>query len=1242
MKRKLIATLIALAMVVSLVPLAVLSAGETATNEVETSNLVITKKVLVDDVELDVSLWLAFNEAFDLDYAKVLTILGDITFHIYGSNADGDVLDEIEGVTGKIVPGTSVISFADEEGEPYEFATGWYIVNEVMGPLASQYFVDNDAWLFFYFNELNGAVTSGPGPEFTEETLFTIAQFKDQFRNIQALFMDEHGVVRNAITAPSILDDPPLNGGGALGTSRFEATQADNGAVFMSFCTDVGALLVRGDYVIDYDNQGLTEEEVLRLIAALDFIYTRSGFTEYNDIALAQLVVWNLVLEYSDDPMVADLWTRSIASGVLLKDEWGDLFKIEGIKVWNGVLYWYIDEYRDLINDIIAHAYDDKYVDIYKERIADGTDSFISGAYFLKGIADLPGYMHQRQLMLTFDKTITFVNEPGEGEKYGGLSIAKVVLENGKKTAISAWLLLSEGFTLEEIEDILDDITFYLYKSNKDGDKLDKVEDVFGKIDLDTSVITFKYDDVGNTPYDPPTGWYLVHEVLGSEALKYLSDNVPDLHIHFNSATKTVTPGKGPEFPDDAKFTIQQYKDNTRELVAIFEDEDGVLHYCYTSPALDVVPPVPGGGAFGTSRFTATQDNGDVYMSFCADVGAIQSLGNYIIDKTNNGMTPEQLLRLVAAIDFIYERSAFTDYDDIALAQLIVWNMILQYCDSPMSVDKWLLSPGLLMKDAWGELIKVEGVTEHNAIPYWYIDPYRELIDDIIANAGNDKYVDIYNARITDGDKEYVSAAFFLVGDGGLYNGKLQPHEQQSQLMITIGGPVTFDNEPPEDKYGRIILDKTVNGYEPGISVWLMLEKGFSLEETEDILNDIWFELYESNEDGDVLDKVAGVTGKIDLDRSAISFSNEDLTPFEAETGWYLVREKMGALATTVFAIGVPDLLIYFNAETEDVLGAEGQRAVFNNAAILRAGLVISAEASLETSAGVYVETWQGQLTPYKYYKSSSHGSVTATNDYRTPTIVKNSNHFCYATLNRGALVEGITLDLVVGNKCEKVGTAFVQLVGVNIVITFNDCDSASFGAVVSTAPFNVSNGNVHAGNNNYGFKKNNVSTIPVPIGPADGAIYLYIHGDFKFLTDITNTKPGYDPTTGFVWVEKAPVLIKTERGEPVFTTTSLDVFVTVFDADGDKVAEFTLNGEDADGGVKTLNGLAPGVYTVKWEFDYPADTTVYQGTIEVEAGKTVVFDHISKSYTENTIWVESPDSPILLPPIINPVVTVK
>ena len=123
---------------------------------------------------------------------------------------------------------------------------------------------------------------------------------------------------------------------------------------------------------------------------------------------------------------------------------------------------------------------------------------------------------------------------------------------------------------------------------------------------------------------------------------------------------------------------------------------------------------------------------------------------------------------------------------------------------------------------------------------------------------------------------------------------------------------------------------------------------------------------------------------------------------------------------------------------------------------------------------------------PEKQGYGKSYGSVTATNSALNPFIVQNSNHFCYAVLTREQLEDGVTLDLVVGNKIEKIGEMFVQLVNGKIVITVDGI--GSYGALAFSQLPTVKNGNIHTLKT---FKHNNVNVIDCP---NTDIIYLYVH----------------------------------------------------------------------------------------------------------------------------------------------------
>ena len=122
-----------------------------------------------------------------------------------------------------------------------------------------------------------------------------------------------------------------------------------------------------------------------------------------------------------------------------------------------------------------------------------------------------------------------------------------------------------------------------------------------------------------------------------------------------------------------------------------------------------------------------------------------------------------------------------------------------------------------------------------------------------------------------------------------------------------------------------------------------------------------------------------------------------------------------------------------------------------------------------------------------------------------TPFVVPNSNHFVFAEFSRTELEAGVTLDMVVGNKYDIVGSAFVQLVDGNIVITINGV--GSFGAMAFNQLPVPNNGNIHSGKCDMAYGslvkwssnlKVDNSTVTIPC-PAGNTIWLYIHGDFQF-----------------------------------------------------------------------------------------------------------------------------------------------
>jgi hypothetical protein len=202
------------------------------------------------------------------------------------------------------------------------------------------------------------------------------------------------------------------------------------------------------------------------------------------------------------------------------------------------------------------------------------------------------------------------------------------------------------------------------------------------------------------------------------------------------------------------------------------------------------------------------------------------------------------------------------------------------------------------------------------------------------------------------------------------------------------------------------------------------------------------------------------------------------------------------------------------------------------------------AEYKKLVAAGHYDDTdlchiWLKKLADSCRVLGPAYGSVTATNagnvpsilakldpkngnviykgktdPANTPWVVANSNHFTFAAFTTMEAINGVELDMVVGNKFQIVGKAFVQKVGNNLVIEIENFGTGSFGAMAflndTQAKNFPKNGNIHSQKeadlkkellSTTGFDHNNKLIVPCPVSAnANGLIYLYIHcGTIQF-----------------------------------------------------------------------------------------------------------------------------------------------
>jgi hypothetical protein len=254
-------------------------------------------------------------------------------------------------------------------------------------------------------------------------------------------------------------------------------------------------------------------------------------------------------------------------------------------------------------------------------------------------------------------------------------------------------------------------------------------------------------------------------------------------------------------------------------------------------------------------------------------------------------------------------------------------------------------------------------------------------------------------------------------------------------------------------------------------------------------------------------------------------------------------------------------------------------KAVIINKEIPPTGtLEITFEATLKTITETILQKWQRVVTPHEKYQwippttTQGDSSVTATNNCAQPFIVPNSNHFTYAKLSVADLADGVTLDMVVGNNIERVGTVFVQIVDGKLVLTIDKLFSVGeFGARAFTA-IPIGNGNIHSMSGFHDGKY----VIDLPVADADGFIYLYIHcNSIKFVITEGNWQLVREWTEEGDYSLKFAKVIKTD-----IVKTPVAVEFVVTDSNGNVVdsadfgaltpGEYTIVYTDAKGGTKT------------------------------------------------------------------------
>lgn len=214
--------------------------------------------------------------------------------------------------------------------------------------------------------------------------------------------------------------------------------------------------------------------------------------------------------------------------------------------------------------------------------------------------------------------------------------------------------------------------------------------------------------------------------------------------------------------------------------------------------------------------------------------------------------------------------------------------------------------------------------------------------------------------------------------------------------------------------------------------------------------------------------------GKVDFFGTFTTDANGDVwvdfTQFKGQGRNYYFREYFADAAEAEKWVALEDLEFVIEASWGTVWAEYGE-FVFNEG---------------PTIVNIPVEPEEPVLGPLET-------SITLSNyALGEATVWPDTNHFCYATLTREQLIEGVKLEAVQGNPCNDMGDAFVQLVDGNIVVTIDAIGEVCvFAQTEKPAPVQ---GNPHSRRGHVDFDKEFATECP-----EGDVIYLYAHMNIQF-----------------------------------------------------------------------------------------------------------------------------------------------
>ncbi|MCL2499502.1 MAG: hypothetical protein FWE90_04100 [Defluviitaleaceae bacterium] len=342
------------------------------------SNVTVTLDKTINGVP--VMSWYQNNMADFYDPGEFEAALAGISFGLYAADF---------GLGGVI--GTSLATSTLHDGRiifPNVTPGRWYAVVQTLEGKAAEIFYDVDP-LYIYVGPY-GVMSSLH--EANTEGHYTVQHVGGYALGLTMVF--DNG--------ESYQGQKPDGSGQVFTTERFD-TKLPDGSWAMSFCADLGAHNVWGNYIFDKLNHGFDDSEMMFLIAVFDYIDNFEGTNKLdtsNGKALAQVVLWNLILKVDGNAGYADAWYRMIYPDC---DNDIKVAKIEGTDDWYG-------PYRSMVDEMVADP--QKYVQIYLDKInapmANPNQRFVAGAIFVEGDGSYVPIDQQRQLLVLFGTCVVF------------------------------------------------------------------------------------------------------------------------------------------------------------------------------------------------------------------------------------------------------------------------------------------------------------------------------------------------------------------------------------------------------------------------------------------------------------------------------------------------------------------------------------------------------------------------------------------------------------------------------------------------------------------------------------------------------------------------------------------------------------------------------------------------------------------------------------------------------------------